>query len=1020
MAEDSSPTKPTESQESSQSSEPRISDPLTPTSISIYTNGAPSTPSHNSHPLTPSQSMRNIEASKQHELKHSESHLHSTSSSSLKHSESMYGRPSDAPPRISFLVNPTRVDRGGGLTREQLEVLEHVEKKAAIKGGRLRPGGDAGKVWGAERFYVLTEDGIFGYKSEAVEDLKRPLEVYWKAHFEQVVSTSPDSLSKEDRTSFAVIVDTQVKSANVNDDHVPTQKEKDTKDTAVWVYFSASSVEDAQDWKLALRSVLQLNKPRRLFDGHLWKKSNMLGRNAWKKKYFALYSDRRLVSYKRETDKNPRFDLALSDRSRVIGEGGSMDAKAKLPPVERAACFSVSTFSKSERGLLAPPALIHLAAVDVAEAVLWVRAIQDCVQYSSDTATARTKEEFEHEKARLEQEIVAFREKLAQERKTLEDLRESWRIQAEIEKRQLSQARDDLRKQFEGEIASMRKEIIRLETAKEEQARKQNEAFAKEKEALLSQKERNLTDTKNKLREEMLARQATVESMKKMEQAFADRAQQEQKTAEEVAALQQQRDELDRKRFELETKAKEEIASLKQAMKDLTAEKEQASPSKDVLEVLVARGRVLGKETESSSPYFNSLASMLVAAPSGDFKMEAAEDEYDPWGWDAPVVQETPHIPQLDQAVALGQELAEHIGALLKGDMSSSREGSYQVVNKTRLFKLAQHKDHEPAYRLHVDNEIYVSGLELSGNQLSKVEILTTMHLRPGPFSKPRWTKYASLNKVGFDPYKRKFNQDRCIEIPNFGDVENQALFGVFDGHGLQGETISQYVVEVLPPLLLAHPEVFSDFSLAVSSVLEDVHERVAKKMDTSTSGTTAILAFLQGDTLYTANLGDSRAILAVRTEEGKYVAQALSDDQAPDTPGEMERIIEAGGRVAGMTDMDGQEVGSKRVWLKGVNVPGLAMARSLGDDIAHGVGVLATPVVKQFKLDTNAAFMVVCSDGVTEFLDDQQIVDLVSSPYVLSPPEACRALVEKATALWNQNDAAATDDITAVVVFFD
>lgn len=273
---------------------------------------------------------------------------------------------------VSFLTNAARIERGGGLTREQLSALEHVEQKAAIKAGRLRPGGEAGKAWGAERFYVLTEDGLFGYKSEQVEDLKRPLEVHWKAHFEQVISTSPDS-SPKDRTTFALIVDTQ-KTAPATTVHVTgTAEDNLQKESATWVHFCAATIDIAQDWKLALRSLLTLNKPRRLFDGHLWKKSNMLGRNAWKKKYFALYSDRRLVSYKRETDKAPRFDLALSDRSRVIGEGGSMDPKAKPPPVDKAAIFSVSTYAKNERGLLAPPSLIHLAAMDVAEAVLWVR-----------------------------------------------------------------------------------------------------------------------------------------------------------------------------------------------------------------------------------------------------------------------------------------------------------------------------------------------------------------------------------------------------------------------------------------------------------------------------------------------------------------------------------------------------------------------------------------------------------------------------------------------------------------------
>jgi hypothetical protein len=38
--------------------------------------------------------------------------------------------------------------------------------------------------------------------------------------------------------------------------------------------------------------------------------------------------------------------------------------------------------------------------------------------------------------------------------------------------------------------------------------------------------------------------------------------------------------------------------------------------------------------------------------------------------------------------------------------------------------------------------------------------------------------------------------------------------------------------------------------------------------------------------------------------------------------------------------DADGKPVGPARVWLKTQNIPGLAMSRSLGDIVAHTVGV--------------------------------------------------------------------------------
>ena len=52
--------------------------------------------------------------------------------------------------------------------------------------------------------------------------------------------------------------------------------------------------------------------------------------------------------------------------------------------------------------------------------------------------------------------------------------------------------------------------------------------------------------------------------------------------------------------------------------------------------------------------------------------------------------------------------------------------------------------------------------------------------------------------------------------------------------------------------------------------------------IDDSLSGTTACCAVLQGRSLYVANVGDSRAVLAVRSEGGDLAAKDLSQDQTP------------------------------------------------------------------------------------------------------------------------------------------
>lgn len=52
--------------------------------------------------------------------------------------------------------------------------------------------------------------------------------------------------------------------------------------------------------------------------------------------------------------------------------------------------------------------------------------------------------------------------------------------------------------------------------------------------------------------------------------------------------------------------------------------------------------------------------------------------------------------------------------------------------------------------------------------------------------------------------------------------------------------------------------------------------------IDDTLSGTTAIAILFVGDTMYTVNIGDSRAIAVERLEDGTLNPVPLSDDQTP------------------------------------------------------------------------------------------------------------------------------------------
>ena len=67
------------------------------------------------------------------------------------------------------------------------------------------------------------------------------------------------------------------------------------------------------------------------------------------------------------------------------------------------------------------------------------------------------------------------------------------------------------------------------------------------------------------------------------------------------------------------------------------------------------------------------------------------------------------------------------------------------------------------------------------------------------------------------------------------------------------------------------------------------------------------------------------------------------------------------------------------RVWSPVVDLPGLAMSRSIGDGMAKGLGVIAEPEIKIFYTtpESKLAFIALASDGIWDVIDSNELMHL-------------------------------------------
>ncbi|XP_073143774.1 probable protein phosphatase 2C 8 isoform X2 [Henckelia pumila] len=226
------------------------------------------------------------------------------------------------------------------------------------------------------------------------------------------------------------------------------------------------------------------------------------------------------------------------------------------------------------------------------------------------------------------------------------------------------------------------------------------------------------------------------------------------------------------------------------------------------------------------------------------------------------------------------------------------------------------------------------------------------------------------------------------------------AHFAVYDGHG--GRLAADYAQKHLHRNVLSSglPRELLDVKSAKKAILDGGWQ----------DGATAVCVWVLGQTVFVANIGDAKAVVA-RTSEtdcskdvmdrsNSLKAIVLTREHKAIYPQERARIQKAGGSVSS----NGRLLGR------------LEVSRAFGDRNFKKVGVVATPDVHSFTLTERDHFIILGCDGLWGVFGPIDAVEFVHKLLKEGLPAAAvsRHLVREAV-----RERRCKDNCTAIVMIF-
>ena len=322
----------------------------------------------------------------------------------------------------------------------------------------------------------------------------------------------------------------------------------------------------------------------------------------------------------------------------------------------------------------------------------------------------------------------------------------------------------------------------------------------------------------------------------------------------------------------------------------------------------------------------------------------------------------------------------------------------------------------------------------ISNADASEDRVLPLGHVLPPPYK-----EFGVQTDFGT---VRKSNEDRVCIIQRISKDNPRshfapcAYFSLFDGHG--GPDCADFLRDELYQLVTRTDNFILDKRRGLIEGLQVAETRfLAKaKIEKDVSGSCALIAIVETERCYVANVGDSR--LLVVSNKGY---EQVTRDHKPECAAERDRILKAGGRIYRtcietsneLLDAKGSIQQVSKEYIVGpfrVDPGGLSLSRSIGDirakDANYGGNsscLISSPELHDFKLGDAQDFMILACDGIFDVLSNDEVVKAVKLSLTISASKlldhktacnkACSDLIELAK---KKNSK---DNLTVILVLF-